>query len=407
MKPPKIDIIGIGVGEAPISQQTRQRIADADVVVGGRKHLASVPFFKGRTIPITNDMDVLVAEIHQCLERRQRIVVLATGDPLLFGIGNTLIAHFGHGAVTVHPGVSAVQVALSRLGRNAAGAVVLSRHGAHADDLSPVHHHATSVVLTSRACSPTFILKEFVARYPQTKQWQGHVCQCLGMGEERIRSGRLQQLALIPAFQVPNLVVIENPCPMSCRTFLNFGRPDAVYAHAGGLITHPEVRAVTLSKLRLEGAGTLWDIGAGSGSLGIEAARLNPHLTAYCIEKNAGRYAHIVANQQRHHVQNMVPVRGNAVEICPSLPTPDRVFIGGGGAALSDLLPLCYARLPEQAVMVINTVTIESFETARRFFKAAGKETETIALQVARPKKLGERHILKPDNPVTLIGIKK
>ena len=210
-QPQKIDVIGMDVNDDPISHKKRQYIVDADVVIGGRKHLDLVNFFKGRTICITGDIDSLIADIHQCLEENLHIVVLATGDPLLFGIGNTLIDHFGSNAIAVHPGISAVQVALSRLGLKTDEAVILSRHGAHDDDLRRILHHHIGVILTSHACSPNEIIQEIMGKYSQAKQWQGHVCQCLGTANEIIQSGELQHLCAMKTFQAPNLLVVENP----------------------------------------------------------------------------------------------------------------------------------------------------------------------------------------------------
>lgn len=404
----KIDIIGLDVIDEPLSDKKRRYIAKADVVIGGMRHLESVKFFKGRTICITGDIRSLIAEIHQCMEKKLRIVVLATGDPLLFGIGNTLINHFGIHAIEIHPGISTVQVALSRLGLKTHEAVILSRHGVHDDDLYKIHNHHTGVILTSHVHNPAEIIHEIMEKYPQTKQWQGHVCQCLGMANEIIQSGDLKQLSVVKTFQTPNLLIVENPHPISpIQLFAEFGRPDDVYVHDANMITHPEIRAIALSKLKLDSAETVWDVGAGSGSVGIEAAQLNPYLKIFSIEKNTERYEHIILNAKKHKANNLFPVLGNASKVCLSLPAPDRVFIGGGGEDLSDLLTLCYKRLSEGGVMVVNTVTIESFEIVRHYFRQIQKEIEAVAIQISRLKPLSKYHTFKPESPITIFGIKK
>jgi precorrin-6Y C5,15-methyltransferase (decarboxylating) len=404
----KIDVIGLDVIDAPLSEKKHRLITNADVVIGGMRHLESVKFFNGRTICITGDIRSLIDEIHQCMEKQLHIVVLATGDPLLFGIGNTLIDHFGINAVTIHPGISTVQAALSRLGLKTHETVILSRHGNHDDDLHKILHHHIGVILTFHAHSPVEIIHEIMEKYPQTEQWQGHVCQCLGMANEIIQSGDLKTLSVVKTFQAPNLLVVENPHPISpIQRCGKFGRPDDVYEHDDNMITHPEIRAIVLSKLRLDGAGTVWDVGAGSGSVGIEAAQINPYLKIFSIEKNAERYEHIAANAKKHKTYNLYPVRGNASEVCLSLPAPDRVFIGGGGEDLSDLLALCYKRLSEGGVMVVNTVTIESLDIVRHYFRKVQKEIEAVSVQVSRMQQLSTYHIFKPENPITIFGIKK
>ncbi len=404
----KIDVIGIDVIDQPLSQEKQQYVKKADVLIGGRKHLESMTFFKGRTISITRDIPLLIENIKQALEQELRIVVLATGDPLLFGIANTLIDHFGINAIEVHPGISAVQVALSRLGIKTNQAVILSRHGTHDDDLRKILYHPVSVILTSHAHSPGEIIHELMEKYPQTRLWQGHVCQCLGMEAETVQSANLEQLVDIKTFQTPNLLVIENPVADSqAQASVDFGRPDSNYAYDGNMITHPEIRAVTLSKLELSNGATVWDVGAGSGSVGIEAALLYPHLTVYSIEKNAGRFKNIIANAKKFKTDNLQPVQGNAVDVCLTLPQPDRVFIGGGGENLAELLACCYERLTDNGQMVINTVTIESSEVVNRFFKQIQKEIECVSIQVSRRHKLAGYHTLKPDNAITVFGIKK
>lgn len=404
----KIDVIGVDVINEPLSERKQRLISKADVVVAGRKNLELIPFFTGETVSITGDIDSLIADIHQYLEQNRRIVVLATGDPLLFGIGNTLVQHFGHDAIDIHPGISAVQAALSRLGLRSYGMVVLSRHGAREDDLRDILHHPVGVVLTSHSNSPSEIIQELMDNFPQTGEWQGHVCQCMGAPDESIKSGTLKQLSAVKTFHTPNLLVVENPSPICPdQISANFGQPDDMYAHEAGLITHPEVRAVTLSKLTLSGAATLWDVGAGSGSVGIEAAQLNPYLSVFSIEKNVKRFGQIISNVKKNKINNLFPVQGNALEVCLSLPAPDRVFVGGGGEELSDLLPLCYNCLTKEGVMVVNTVTIDSFEIVRHFFKHIQKEIEVVSLQISRLQPLAAYHAFRPDNPITIFGIKK
>ncbi len=404
----KIHVIGLDVTGEPLSDQKRLLIDNADVLVGGERQLAQVQFLKGITIPITKDIQSLIDEIQQCVTKNMRIVVLATGDPLLFGIGNTLIHHFGIHAIEVHPGISAVQVAFSRLGLKTDEAVILSRHGGRTDDLRELLNYHVGVILTSHTHSCSEIIHELMERYTQTTKWQGHVCQGLGMAHESIQSGQLQQLCPLKTFQVPNLLVVENPDPISSlQVSVDFGRPDNVYEHDANMITRSEIRAITLSKLRIGNSEIFWDVGAGSGSVGIEAALLNPYPKVFCIEKNAKRYENITANAKKHKANNLFPIQGHALEVCLSLPTPDRVFIGGGGEDLLDVLSLCYQRLSKGGVMVVNTVTIESFEMVHHFFRQIQKKIECISIQVSRLHTLASYHTMKPENPITLFGIEK
>ncbi|MFH2043565.1 MAG: precorrin-6y C5,15-methyltransferase (decarboxylating) subunit CbiE [Pseudomonadota bacterium] len=404
----KIRVIGLNITGEPLSLKKRQYIKNADVLIGGKRQIEQALFFNGKTILITKDIDSLIDEIKQCIKKNLNIVVLATGDPLLFGIGNTLIQHFGIDSVEIYPGISAAQVALSRLGLKTDEAVIISRHGTHTDDLLRLLNHNTGVILTSNTYSPYEIIQELITSSPQTKKWTGHVCQCLGTKDEIIQSGQLQQLCSFNTFRVPNILVVQNPDPAaSIRISAEFGLPDDAYEHDANMITHSEIRAITLSKLKLGNAEILWDVGAGSGSVGIESALLNPYARVFCIEKNTERIENITANAKKHKVNNIFVIEGQALEECLTLPAPDRVFIGGGGEDLPDLLSLCYQRLSNEGIMVVNTVTIESFEVVRTFFKQINKEIECISIQISRLHTIAKYHTLKPENPITLFGIKK
>lgn len=404
----KIKVIGLDTSTQKISSEKKERILFSDVLAGGKRHLEIFKDFKGIKVSITSDIPGLVNDIKQYMKEGLSISVLASGDPLLFGIGNRLIKEFGIDAVEITPGISAVQAALSLLALKTDNTLVINRHASQKESLDRVCYHNTSFILTSEKQTPGDVINELIERYPWSAEWRGHICECLGMEDEQIKSGSLNELAEIVSFNTPNLLVLENPEPlMPSRVSSCFGRPDDSFEHDANMITHPEVRAVTLSKLRLSNNKVMWDIGAGSGSVGIEAALLDPLLKVYCIEKNEERVARIITNKENHSVHNLFPVHGNALEICPSLPPPDRVFFGGGGNDLYALMVASYQALREYGVMVINTVTLEAFDAARSFCMSEAKEFDFVEIQVSRQHSLSGYHMLKPENPVTIFTVKK
>ena len=404
----QISVIGMDVCGTALSREKQVCIAGADVLVGGKKQFDKIGTFTGQKIEITGNIQSTLKEIQKVLDNGKQVAVLATGDPLLFGIGNTLIAHFGKDAVLVYPGISAVQAALTRLGLSADNVAVVSRHSQHHMDLTPLMTHATGIVLTSPGCDSPDVIQELVLTWPWTKTWQGHVCQRLGMADDIIDSGPLHRLGTHGSFKAPNILVVENPAPVKrSGADGNFGLPDPAYAHEQGMITHPEVRAVTLSKLRLDRISVVWDVGAGSGSVGIEAAKLNPFAAVYAVEQHQHRYDHILANKEAHQVPNLFAVHGSAVEACHTLPTPDRVFIGGGGAAISELLDLCHQRLAPRGRMVVNTITVESAEAVNWFCKKMQARAACITLSISRQRPLAKYHVMTPENPITLFTIEK
>jgi len=290
------------------------------------------------------------------------VVVLATGDPLLSGIGNTIINNLGKDKVHIIPGISSPQAALSKLCIDTKNTIVLSRHASHADDLSLIKFFKHGVILTSNKTAPKQVIEELFGLIPDSKNWTGYICQCLGMPDEKIFKDNLKNLAE-NKYLDPNLVIIANPDLQAINSLnnINFGQPDNNFIHDNNMITHSEVRAVTLSKLFLQGSKILWDVGAGYGSIGIEAALLNPLLKVYSIEKNIKRIDHIKNNSKNMGVKTLKIFHGNALEIFKDLPYPDRVFIGGGGKYLEKIFINCFDRLIIGGILTLNTVTIESF----------------------------------------------
>ena len=404
----KLKIIGLDVSSKAISNEKKDLILSSDILAGGKRHLDLFKEYTGTKLPITGHISNLLSGIKDYMAEGLNIVVLASGDPLLFGIGNTIIKEFGLDSVDVYPGISSVQAALSRLGIETNNVLTINRHSDNKDPLSGIAYYDVSVILTSEINTPSDIIRELTDRFPWASGWIGHICECMGTDDEHVRSGNLDKLSSISFFKTPNLLVIQNPYPIKPYSGSPcFGKQDIEYEHDSNMITHPEVRAVTLSKLKLTKSEVMWDIGAGSGSVGIEAALLNPLLKVYCIDKNEQRMARVINNKETHNAYNVVPVIGNAIDVCPSLPLPDRIFFGGGGKDLYALLSFGRQALRKNGVMVINTVTLEAFEAARSFCMSEANEYDFVEINVSRQHSLAGYHILKPENPVSIFTVNK
>lgn len=394
---------------------------EADVLAGGREQLGNFPDFKGKKIYVSKDLNMVIKEVESQMKKGLEVAVLATGDPLLFGIGNTLIEYFGAESIKIIPSVSSPQAAFSVLGIPSYNAVVLSRHGKKSDDLNRLRYFPRGVILTGGENGPSEVINEIIKIIPTAEEWQGAVCQFLGSKNEKIDKGNLKNLTG-RRYLSKNLVVIQNPCPEELTNSvkplanksnnsklpsadINFGRADESFLHSESLITHSEVRAVLLSKLELGGAKTLWDVGAGSGAVGIEAALLSPQLRVYSIEKNEARFGDILGNIHSKGKGNIDTVFCNAVDI--SLPDPDRVFIGGGGRDLGKILINCYEKLKKGGVLVVNTVTIDSFDRVLSFAKQRNIEVEAVTINVSRMSNISGYRFMKPQNPITVFRVRK
>jgi precorrin-6Y C5,15-methyltransferase (decarboxylating) CbiT subunit len=182
------------------------------------------------------------------------------------------------------------------------------------------------------------------------------------------------------------------------------GRPEREFRHVRGQITKEEVRAVALAKLRLPGDGVLWDVGAGSGSLAVEAAALMPAGTIWAVERDTEQLDCLRANLGRHGVQRVRVVPGSAPAVLADLPRPDRVFVGGGGALLPAILRCCLTRLASRGRIVVNAATLDSVLDAQRRLDEAGWRSELVQLSVARGRLIGGRTRLEALNPVFILA---
>ena len=212
--------------------------------------------------------------------------------------------------------------------------------------------------------------------------------------------GTLSEIAEDPAASASLSVLALLP-DTSARPVLPLGLPDETYEHHRNMITHPEIRAVVLSKLKLT-PGVLWDLGAGSGSVGIEAAGLCPELQVFSIEKDPGRVEQIEANVAREGLSNIRVLSGRAEELIGDLPVPDRIFVGGGGR---DLLERAFERLAPGGILVMTGVMLETIALMSRSLPDFRREF--LTLQVSRSEEiLPGGSMLRAENPIT-IGVWK
>jgi precorrin-6Y C5,15-methyltransferase (decarboxylating) len=186
-----------------------------------------------------------------------------------------------------------------------------------------------------------------------------------------------------------------------------FGFPDSAFSHSAGLITKEEIRAITLAKLKLKDNGILWDIGAGSGSVAIEAGRIMRNGNVYAIEKNAERMDLIKKNIKEFSATNVDIIYGKAPDILKDLRSPDSVFIGGSSGRLKAILKVCYKRLNNNGRIVINAITLDTLKSATDFLKWLGMPFDIISVNIARSKDIADSIFFEAQNPVYIIsGVK-
>ncbi len=398
-----VTVVGIGDdGPAGLSTEARAAVEQAELLLGGHRHLAWFSGHPAQTLPITDNLRAVVAAIEQH-SAHCRVVVLASGDPLFFGIGAYLSKQLGPDRLQILPHVSSVQLAFARVGVGWQDAAILSAHGRPlAPVLQPALEAAKVALLTDDTNTPGVIATAL--RAAGMEDCRAVVAEHLGGPEERLIETTLSQLPG-QTFAALNVLLLLRNQPR--RPPLTLGLPDDAFAHLRGQITKAEMRAVSLSKLRLRRGDTVWDIGAGSGSVSIEAALLCGG-DVYAMERAPEQVAVLRANLATFPAARVQAIVGEAPEALEPLPTPDAVFIGGSGGRLRDVLTAVQARLRPGGRLVLNLATLDHLAQARAWLAASGMGAqELVQLQVARAVPIADDERLAALNPVWILAATK
>lgn len=370
-----LGIVGIGEdGAAGLGEAARSVVAGAEVVFGGRRHLAlAAPLVRGeaRPWPVPFDVAAVLAL------RGRRVCVLASGDPFLHGVGGTLARAVPPGEMEVLPGTSAFALAAARLGWPLDGVETLALHARPASLVRPLLQPGVRLLaFTADGAGPAALARLLLADGFGASRVT--VLEALGGPDERIVAGMAAAVAG-QVFAALNLVAVEVAGAPGLP--LGAGLPDAAFAH-DGQITKRVVRAATLSALAPRRGELLWDVGAGSGSIGIEWMRLHPSLTAVAVEARPDRAARVRANADALGVPGLALVEGRAPAALEGLPAPDAVFLGGGAVAAFDAAA---AALRPGGRLVVNAVTLETQGAVIGWHARLGGELVTLSVAEAAP----------------------
>jgi len=397
-------VIGMGArGREGLSLEALRRLEEAEVLIGGRRHLAHFPDHPGEKVPVQGPLEALLDLAEKRVKAGRKVAFLASGDPLFFGLGKRVLERFPE--AEVYPAPTAFQEAFARLKLPWDQARFFSFHGRPLGgallelSLSPL-----SVVYTDPEHTPARIARALLTMGVDAR---AHVAERLGEEGERVRSfAGLEEVAR-ETFLDPNVLVLEAKGPLPPR--LSFF-PDEAFERRmpkKGLITKREVRLLALGLLGLPPDGVLWDVGAGTGSVGIEAARLAPWGEVYAVEKNPESWPHIEENAQRFGAFNLVLVKGEAPKALEGLPAPHAVFVGGSGGELVEILRVSLEALRPGGRLVVAAITLENLLAAYGFLKGTGLPMEGFQVQVGRVVPLARYHRLEAQNPITLLAVRK
>ncbi|MFQ5428180.1 MAG: precorrin-6y C5,15-methyltransferase (decarboxylating) subunit CbiE [Thermodesulfobacteriota bacterium] len=411
-----IYVIGLGLeGAAGLGAQALSVMRRSGLIAGGSRHLeelATLAGVEGERFIITSDLQALEKNIRDFIKRNKRatVTVIATGDPLLYGIGNFILRSFGRRGVKVIPGVSLVHEAFARIKESSEGLKVLSLHGRPADfsRLSrEISSNQSLALFTDSKNTPATVARGLMgAGLGSVKVY---VCEALGYAEEKVRRGGLATIARVKKAHPLSIMIFlrGDDARASDESSLVPGLGDGLFRHSANMITKSEIRAVSLCKLAPARSAVIWDVGSCTGSVAIEAARLAPQGTVYAVEKNRKRVRDIKENVSRFNATNVSIITGEAPACLKGLPAPDAVFIGGGGGGITTILRYVYGRLRENGVIVVNAVTMETASRTLGFFKDKGMKRNLVQLNLTRGKEVAGLSILSASNPVFILkGVK-
>ncbi len=422
-----IHVVGIGLeGAAGLSPLVLQFVEQASLLIGSPRHLDYFPDHKAERIAL-GDLAAAIAHIRQRLSpplspspSSPLIVVLTSGDPLFFGLGRLLLTELPAEWLTFHPHLSSVQLAFSQIKLPWQDARIISVHGRSLDELiQALQQGEDKIAVLTDANNTPAVIARLLQSLNLPSFYHFWICENLGGADERIR--KITDLSAAESLTVAplNVVVLHRSTDTSPLPNLEmlplFGIPDQSFlsfSDRPGLMTKREIRILILGELALQPHQTVWDIGAGTGSVAIEIARLCPSSQVYAIEKTAVGAALIQKNCDRFQVNNILPIHGSAPQVLSSLPDPDRIFIGGSGGNLSHILEICSQRLKPAGHIVLALATLEHLTTVLTWLNTQQGDDSSYAhhllqIHLARSVPVAALTRFSPLNPVTLVILEK
>ena len=425
--PAPIHVFGLGlpVLEEDAALPRFRRLAHpaieaAQVLIGGKDQLATYADHPCEKLPVGKDMDSLYAAIQANYAVGKRQAILCGGDPLFFGLGSRLAEILGPESLRIHPGVSCLQAAAALLGLSWEQVRAVSLHGRH--DWFPLAHALLSaapvLVLTDADSSPADIAAWMLER--GLWRYKLHVLENMYQTPDgSVRAASHLQLSLEQAESTAwengnepiQRVVLIRPLIRPQAQSWPFGLNDADVVKENKLLTKAPVRVAALAALGIEPRHTVWDLGAGSGAVGLEAARLAWQGRVYAVERNPDRIALIRKNRRKYGAANLEIVQGAMPDCLPVPETSDRIFIGGGlsgdSAKAVEILTRAWDALVPDGRLAVDCVLLSSLELARATLFKLGAKVNVSSLQASTSSPLAGDIRLEAHNPVFLILAEK
>ena len=412
-QPNKVTIIGIGEdGVQSLSESASRQLSAAELIIGAPRLLAHLPPGPAERFAIGADLGEVVRLIEQARPHR-RIVVLAGGDPLFYGVARYLCDRLGKELFDVVPHVSSMQLAFARVKESWDDAYLTSAANHALEDLVDRVRTAERVGLfTSEELTPASVAKALLSE--GIDYFRAYVCENLGARNEVVTQGSLAQIADMTFGPLNVMILVRKPDvpdqPRRTGRRQRFGNPDELFRQTRpkrGLLTPVEVRSLALAQLNLRDDSVVWDVGAGSGSVAIEAAQLAPNGAVFAIEQDPSDCELIKDNALAFGVTNVTIVPARAPEAFRDLPAPDAVFMGGVGRETVGILSEAFSRLQPGGTLVANLASLENVSAAANNLKRLAPHVGVLMVNLARGVQQLENLRFEAVNPSFLVRAAK
>ena len=386
----KIHVIGIGSdGLFGLTTLERDILAQCEIIFGSENVLRLVESLKGEKRKTGPDLQELCESL-QRLDVGKMVSLLVSGDPLFYGVVRYLSEKIGKDRFEVHPHVSSMQMAFARVKESWDDAYLTSLQNQSLDKvIEKIRVSETVGIFTNIVENPREIAKRLLAR--GIDYFKVFVCENLGGKDERVTQAELSEIVEMDFDPLNVLILKRKPgrpdIPATSCTPRLFGNPDDIFAQSRpktGLLTQSEIRAIALSRLSVKPTSVVYDIGAGSGSVSIEAAQLCYSGMVYAIEQDAADYHLILANAEKMGIRNIKAIHGIAPEVFQGLPRPDAIFVGGIGKEVTGLLDAAFETLVPQGRMVVNVGSVENLYVCVNTMRKIDPEFEVLMVQISR-----------------------
>lgn len=392
-------MIGIGDNGADgLLPQYKRWIEESEVLIGGERHLSFFPDFAGEKMVLKGGLSKIADYL---IEETRSVVILASGDPLFYGIGGVLAKKV---PLEIYPYASSLQLAFSRMQESWQDAYITSLHGRSIKGFAQkIDGYKKVAVLTDEHNTPNAIAN-YLKHYGMT-EYEAFVAENLEGTNERCGFYSLDDMEK-QSFSPLNVVILRQ---ITKPASYPLGIDDELFSQRKpdkGLITKKEIRILSLQALQLTKQSIVWDIGTCTGSVAIEAAKIAREGAVYAIEKNAADLENCLDNQRRFRV-DLTTRHGKAPDGLEEFPDPDAIFIGGSGGEMEKLLTVCINRLKQGGRFVMNVATIENLYKAVECLKTLGCAVNILQAQLARSKPILDMTRFEPLNPIFIITATK